>query len=341
MNLFELFYLYSSVENYCFHSDWLIGFILKNYIQADVKPQEPSVAVAALEAYPSCGNITIATGEPRFCTKESPSCHNVGPQVMEFLALHSYSKSADGYETAPMLSTTTAKEASKIIKQFQEEDAPKKFAYVTVLGFNPDRQVNKMYLDAVRILLASLKSTKVADLVVMMNYDDEVAENLLKSEGAIVKYASRIGYTNDAAEFKPYFVDIALAKLRAFELTEYVRVQVLDADSLVTDIASMDELFTSYDDSKLVAEGLGSDSPLRAGWLMLKPSTDDFIEMQHLLERGVFTSEHGWDNLDLALEYPGWSGLEDNEDASWNFYGSQLEQGMFIKLYLMMSSSLF
>jgi hypothetical protein len=87
----------------------------------------------------------------------------------------------------------------------------------------------------------------------------------------------------------------------------------------------MDEMFASYPNVKLVAEGLGSDSPLRAGWLMIKPSVEDFNEMQQLLERGVFTSEHGWDNLDLVVEYPGWTPAKPTN--KWEFYGSQLEQG--------------
>lgn len=115
-----------------------------------------------------------------------------------------------------------------------------------------------------------------------------------------------------------------MAKLRAFELTSYKRVQVLDADSYVSDPVSMDGLFDSYPESQLVAEGLGSDSPLRAGWIMMEPNQDYFNEMASILKRGQFDSSSGWDYMDLNVEYPGW---EKKNVDQWDFYGSQLEQG--------------
>lgn len=176
-----------------------------------------------------------------------------------------------------------------------------------------------------RVLLALLKSSAIADFVVLMTYDNKAAKSLLESEGAIVKHVDCVKYGNKAAEFEPWFVNIALAKLRAFELTEYERIQVIDADSIVTNVAGMDKLFTSYPNTQLVAEGLGIDSPLRAGWLLIKPSHDDFLGMQDILERGKFDFELGWDYSKLDVVYPEWE--KDKKDASWNFYGSQLEQG--------------
>ncbi|KAL7474864.1 hypothetical protein ACHAW6_000815, partial [Cyclotella cf. meneghiniana] len=135
----------------------------------------------------------------------------------------------------------------------------------------------------------------------------------------------------DVTYFEPWFVAIALAKLRAFELTKYARVQVLDVDTSVLEAENMDKLFTLFSDSKLVAEGLGSDSPLRAGWFMLQPSEKDFLNIQGILDRGVFTNEHGWDNLDLPVEYPGWK--SSHPSRTWEFYGSQLEQGLLFHYF--------
>ena len=46
----------------------------------------------------------------------------------------------------------------------------------------------------------------------------------------------------DVAQFEPWFVSIALTKLRAFQQTEYDRVQLLDMDSFVWFGGSMDQI---------------------------------------------------------------------------------------------------
>ena len=166
----------------------------------------------------------------------------------------------------------------------------------------------------------------VLDVVVIMTYDDENIEELLISEGAIVKRTSRIEHSQDIKEFKPWFVDIAFAKLRAFELTEYERVQYFDADVAIEEASALDDLFVSFPNAKLVAEGLGSDSPLRAGWMMVTPSQVVFDSMEDILKHSTFDKLQGWDSLGLPVEYPGWN----YPKSDWNFYGSSLEQGKFI-----------
>jgi hypothetical protein len=209
-------------------------------------------------------------------------------------------------------------------RPFPQGTATKKFAYASVLGWNPDATQNKLYLDALRVMIQSLKDSS-ADYIVLMMNDDKEAEAQLQAEGAIVKVISPMQHSLDAPYFEPWFVDIALAKLRAFELTAYKRIQVLDVDASVESAERMDELFTSYPNVHLVAEGLGSDSPLRAGWLMIEPSLTVFDDLQKILERGVFSSELGWDDMNLPVEYPGWEPA--NPKNNWEFYGSQLEQG--------------
>ena len=199
----------------------------------------------------------------------------------------------------------------------------KRYAYATVLGWNPDSTINEIHLDAVRVLLKSLKES-TSDFVVLLTQQNPDAKNLLELEGAIVKYVSPVESSLDVAQFEPWFVSIALSKLRAFQLTEYDRVQLLDVDSFVWNGSSMDQLFTSFQQSNLVAEGLGADSPLRAGWLLIRPSETDYQQMESILKRGVFDSSKGWDGPDLPIDYPGWVSKIDDK---WGFYGSQLEQG--------------
>jgi hypothetical protein len=119
--------------------------------------------------------------------------------------------------------------------------------------------------------MRSLKSS-AADFIVLMMYEDHEAEETLRAEGANVKHDSPLKSSLEVLHFKPWFVDIAFAKRRAFELVEYERMQVVDVDSMVLDAEKMDNMFTSFNSVKLVAEGLGSDSTLHAECLSIRPS---------------------------------------------------------------------
>lgn len=322
MSIFELFYKYSALKDYCMHSDWLLGYVLEYYLPSSSQNHKQHTLVG-LERHPSCGNITVS-GEVRLCVEHSDTCHNQEPRHMEALTLHSFARSPESYKAAPKMQLTELDVANQIVKNHALENLSSRFAYASVLGWNPSAAQNKVYLDATRVLIRSLNGSE-ADYVVLMTYYDQEAESLLKSEGAIVKHVTPVKNSIDTDYFEPWFVDIAFSKLRAFELTEYTRVQLLDVDAAVWSAENMDKLFTSYPSAKLVAEGLGDDSPVRAGWLMIRPSHHDFRDITKLLERGVFSNKRGWDTLDLPVAYPGWRVSKSTNN--WEFYGSQLEQG--------------
>jgi hypothetical protein len=166
-----------------------------------------------------------------------------------------------------------------------------------------------------------------------MSYHDPEVESLLLKEHVIVKLVNRIQHSQHIDEFEPWFADIALAKLRAFELASYHRVQLLDADVAIDGGGSLDKLFAFFPESKLVSEGLGSDSPIRAGWMMIKPSQSDFNAMESILKNGSFDKTRGWNRLDLHVKYPGWTKSGDPSRSDWNFYGSSLEQGAITLLF--------
>lgn len=125
MSLFELFYLYSSVENFCFHSDWLVGYVLEFYIRipaSDSMPDERASHLIGMQTYPSCGNMTVTTGATRPCTRHSHSCHNLGPHDMEFLSLFSFAKSQSDYDAIPMLASTDLHQALAIIAKDEDTE---------------------------------------------------------------------------------------------------------------------------------------------------------------------------------------------------------------------------
>ena len=317
MTLFELFYRFSATKNFCMHSDWLSGYIVEKYLSGSI-PKDAADhrnALQGMETFPSCGNTT-SNGQVRHCGLDSDTCHNMGEKDIEYFSLASYAKSPLSWKSAPALSGTDWEVS------FPKFSQSKRFAYATVLGWSPSSSQNQLYLDAVRVLIRSIKETGTsADIVVLMTYHDRKSESLLLKEHAIVKHVDLIDHSQDIKEFEPWFVDIAFAKLRAFELNEYNRVQFIDADVAVE--KSLDDLFEAYPASELVSEGLGLDSPLRAGWMMLQPSQSNFNAMEGILKTGSFDKVHGWNHLDLPLEYPGLV----KSGSDWNFYGSSLEQG--------------
>ena len=190
---------------------------------------------------------------------------------------------------------------------------------------NPGKHQNQVYLEASRVLIHSLKNMGTeADIVVLMLYKDFEAEYLLTRDGAKVIHIEPIEQTRAVSEFDNWFAEIALAKIRAFQLS-YERVQLLDSDVALVEGSNLDQLFHYSPQTKLVSEGLGRDSPLRAGWLLLKPSIEDFNGLSAIVHRGKFNFDSGWDNLNLPVKYPDWSS---NKIEKWGFYGSELEQGM-------------
>ena len=202
-----------------------------------------------------------------------------------------------------------------------------------MLGKNPNESQNQVYIEAARVLVQSLKSSGTnADIIVLMLYWDTEIEQVLTSDGAIVKHIHPMKRYNATENFEPWFAEIALAKLRAFELFQYKRVQLLDSDVALVKGKNLDHMFLHSATTKLVSEGLGGDSPLRGGWILLKPSIDDFRNLEAIVNRGKFDQYSGWDYLDLPVDYPGWS--SHNHKEKWGFYGSQLEQGMYLCKYL-------
>lgn len=163
-----------------------------------------------------------------------------------------------------------------------------------------------------------------ADAVVLMNFDDDETEETLVCAGAIIERVGRMTRRPEDRHFEGWFADVAFAKLHAFRLTDYERVQLMDLD--VSLGRNLDALFSYAPDARLASEGLGGDAPLRAGWLLIRPSASDFAGLVAIIENGKFDEELGWEHLDLPVEYPGWSRTE-GALHKWGFYGSQLEQG--------------
>ena len=127
MTILQLFYLYSSLESFCLHSDWLVGYVLKFYINSLSKDLDRSQDtgesnLVSVEKYPACGNITIDSGAIRPCTLNSKTCHNQDPHDMEVLSFSTFVKSPSSYNLLPKLSSTDMDVALGMIEDIKVYD---------------------------------------------------------------------------------------------------------------------------------------------------------------------------------------------------------------------------
>ena len=96
-----MFYKYSAVQNYCFHSDWLTGYMIEYYLLDDDEHDQQKELLGA-EYHPSCGNFT-ETGSIRPCEEHSMACHKQTPKDMEALSISKYAENPDSYTKNPRL----------------------------------------------------------------------------------------------------------------------------------------------------------------------------------------------------------------------------------------------
>jgi hypothetical protein len=119
MTVFELFYKYSALKDFCLHSDWLLGYVIEYYLPRshfNSEPKKINHTLKGMTNYPSCGNITVATGSVRRCTQYSNTCHYQGPKDMEALAISSYAQSPESYKAIPKMELTDVDVALDMLK---------------------------------------------------------------------------------------------------------------------------------------------------------------------------------------------------------------------------------
>ena len=134
MTILELFYKYSSLDDYCMHSDWLLGYMVKYYLYG-VLQEEAEPALRGMATYPHCGNVTSASTRP--CGDTSATCHNIVPKDMESRALSSYVRTPDSFGSLPRLADTTMAAVMDMIaikKEAQEARSRQLLPNVLMIG---------------------------------------------------------------------------------------------------------------------------------------------------------------------------------------------------------------
>ena len=122
MTILELFYKYSLLEVNCLHSDWILGFMIKYYLNPELEAtrddyqHQPEHLLLGMERYPYCGNFTSIFTRPCHGTK-SVACHNQSPKDMESLALSSYVGAPESFSSIPRIDATSVDDTMAIITQ--------------------------------------------------------------------------------------------------------------------------------------------------------------------------------------------------------------------------------
>ncbi len=123
MSVLEMFSEFSKLKEYCMHSDWLIGYMIKFYLDDEFDSFEnKNYELLGMKNYPFCGNFTVPTGSVRRCNNKSTACHNQKPKDMESIIMSSFVKSPSSYKALPVLATTSEEESLKMIKEKKDQD---------------------------------------------------------------------------------------------------------------------------------------------------------------------------------------------------------------------------
>lgn len=90
MSVLELFYKYSAIQDFCMHSDWIVGFMVKYYIHGHEQSQTfyaEEHGLLGMLSYPLCGNFSDYAGEViRPCDDKDSACHKQGPRLVNYYA---------------------------------------------------------------------------------------------------------------------------------------------------------------------------------------------------------------------------------------------------------------
>jgi len=115
------------------------------------------------------------------------------------------------------------------------------------------------------------------------------------------------------------------ARLRALQLVEYQSVIVLDADFLVK--TNMDSLFEQ--ESPLAVQ-TGYVAPLSTSWFVIKPSCQDFNNINEIARSGTFDAVNGWMHYGV---FPHWRSHRGAQTSQWGFEGAAADTGLLYYYY--------
>jgi hypothetical protein len=213
-----------------------------------------------------------------------------------------------------------------------------KYAYITMMHGIDNNLAYRGFLFNVLLAKEILsKSGSTADFIVLVGFSkfldvipSVIQEDLalLRRHNIILHYLPRL---RDILRFpKVNFMEMALLKLSSWNLTNYDRVQYMDADVLPR--RNMDCLFKLERNTF----NTGTASPLNSGWFLAIPNQKDFNSMIDLAinrMNQVWKEESGW-GTPIGPYH-----LHFRQSArtvqKWNFNGASLDQGLLTHYFIL------
>ena len=129
MSVMQLFHRYAGIRTFCFHSDWLTGYIANFYKLSEI---HGNVTIGGVKKFPeACGNMTPA-GDIRWCADDEGICHNQGPKQQDYYIKMAYEKNPGNFRNYPELSPESIPKKKKKVARNLDDD-PKMFQAPSVL----------------------------------------------------------------------------------------------------------------------------------------------------------------------------------------------------------------
>jgi hypothetical protein len=113
-----------------------------------------------------------------------------------------------------------------------------------------------------------------------------------------------------------------LVKLEALKLTDYVKVVMLDADSLV--LQNIDDVISDPTDAIWTIDRYLGGGCINGGFLIAKPSVEVYDSMLAWVQEGIFYTG--------GPDIPAWGGIGWNGSGTGYCYGGQTFQGARVRV---------
>ena len=226
--------------------------------------------------------------------------------------------------------------------------ATSRFGYVCLLA-HPAAPAQRGYFASFLVAAESIRRTNsTQDIVALVFGNMSVAQQQVLANEVIKTV--RIGTVGPALPPSTYIpatmggnrkesiFAIYRAKINLLRLVEYEAVLFFDSDLVLRH--NCDHLFEVHAGAALVAQH-GQYSALNAGFMLLRPSLQAFVDIDDVVGTRAFDSVHGW------LSYgpiPNWRNPHSNNNTiamatpvPWTrFFGAHVEQGLLYYYYFLL-----
>ena len=205
------------------------------------------------------------------------------------------------------------------------------FAYASLL-VDPSGKHRREHFRSFLVAVETLRqSGTVMDVVALVygTIEDNEAK-ILASENIKVASVDTVGQPLEH-RFEPYGIEVeneVRAKISVLRLVDYKMVLFFDIDTMFNEDA--DSLMINHELSHDIVAHHRTATPLGAGFMLIRPSMQAYIDIDDIASTGTFSPQMGW------LQY-GWiqdwiPGSEMN-NKDWHFSDASTDEGLLYYYY--------